>query len=306
MISKSEKPLCNFVTILLALFLCGGCVSLVDITGRALDGSAFAEKKVAVYRTEGTEAHEMREKAGEPQVAVYYWTGGMEVREVRNKAGEHSVVISLSRFPTMKIRGKAPDDRGEFYLTSLDYLGGNTYGWNEYRLDLSGSGNLLLSDTAATLWIPDEIEAIQISAGRIKRYDTRITGNDALISLRNRRERILALVEWMREQEDVPTVPERNYFERHWKPVLFPEMTAKKKRPENWQQENDQRVRAEDIRWNTGYTERIFPELLRDVRNSGTLLRDWEEALDWIYIEYNWERITQILAKEIILARAKR
>ena len=283
MISKHEKPLCNFVIILLALFLCGGCVSLVDITGRALDGSVSAEKKVAVYRTEG-----------------------MVVREVRNKAGEHSVVIALSQFPAMKIRGKAPDDQGELYLISLDYLGGNTYGWNEYRLDLSGSGSLLLSDTAATLSIPDEIEAIQISAGRIKRYDTRITGNDALISLRNRRERVLALVEWMREREDVPIAPERKDFEKYWKPILFPEITAKKKRPQNWRQENDRRVRAEDIRWNTGYTERIFPELLRDVRNSGTLLRDWEEALDWIYIEYNWERITQTLAKENILVRAKR
>jgi hypothetical protein len=229
----------------------------------------------------------------------------MELWEMRNKAGEHSVLITLRKFPTMKIRGSAPDERGEFTVTSLDYLGGGPHGWNEYRLDLSGTGNLVLGETTAALSIPDAIETVGISSGRIRRYDTRITGTEALTSLRNRHERIIAIAEWLNSPENpsAKAIDNQKEFEQYWKPILFPEITAKKKRPELWLQEGDRQVMAEDIRWNTSYTERVFPEVLRGVRDSGTMLRDWEEALDWLYIEYEWSRITESLSTETVLQK---
>jgi hypothetical protein len=225
---------------------------------------------------------------------------------VRNKAGYRSVLITLEQFPSIKIRGSAPDSRDTFHLTSLDYLGGNTHGWNEYRLDLSGSGNLVLGENTAVLSIPDEIITVEISSGRIRRFDTRIIGKEAITSLSNRRERILALTEWMHVCEDVPNNPGRDKFESYWKAVLFPELVSKKKRPEGWQQEGDSWVWAEDIRWNAGYTERVFPEEMRGIRDSGTMLRDWEEAFEWIYIEYEWSRITELLSQETILNKTKK
>ncbi|MDR0494049.1 MAG: hypothetical protein LBG95_00255 [Treponema sp.] len=267
----------------LAVLLLGGCVSLVEKTGQVVDGSAFAEKKTAAYRADG-----------------------MEINEMRSKAGERSVLITLKKFPAIKLRGSAPDETGAFFFTSLDYLGGNTHGWNEYRLDLSGSGNLVLGETSAALSVYDEIETVEITSGRIKRYDTRITGNDALSSLRNRRERILVLTEWMNGREDAPETKDAADFEKYWKPVLFPEMVKKKTRPEGWQREGDQWERAEDIRWNTSYTQRILPEILWSIRNSGTMLRDWEEALEWIYVEHEWSRITEMLTKETRLEKGKK
>ena len=259
----------------------------MDKTGQVLDGSAFDRKKTAVYRT-----------------------AGIELQQTRNRAGEHSVFITLRQFPTMKIRGSAPDERGEFQLVSLDYLGGSPHGWNEFRLDLSGSGNLLLGDTTATLSVSEEVETVGISSGRIRRYDTRITGTEALTNLRNRRERLLALAEWINNPENPLAAPAalntQNKFEDYWEPLLFPETTKKKKRPKDWQQEGDQWARAEDIRWNTSYTERVFPELLRNIRNSGTMLRDWEEAFDWLYIECEWARITETLSTETVLQKQKR
>jgi len=272
------------VVIFLAAFLCAGCTLLVEKTGRALDGSAFAEKKVATYRTDG-----------------------MELGEMRSKAGEHSLVITLSRFPSMKIRGASPNEQGEFTITSLDYLGGSTHGWNEYRLDLSGTGSLALGEDTATLSILDEIETVGISAGRIRRYDTRITGNEALTSLRNRHERIMAVAEWLNSPDNpsAKALDNQDQFEEYWKPILFPELARKKNRPADWRQEGDSWVRAEDIRWNASYTARVFPEVLRPVRDSGTMLRDWEEALDWLYIEYEWERITETLLGETVLQKKK-
>jgi hypothetical protein len=264
-------------------------VSLVEKAGQALDGSAFAEKKTAVYRARKDEGA----------------AADIELWEMRSKTGERSLVISLEQFPAMRLRLSAPDAEGGFFLSSLDYLGGSVSGWNEYRLDISGAGKLALGETFAALSIPEAPEPVQISGGKIHRYDTRITGSEALTLLRNRRERILALTEWMREREDAPRALDRDDFEDYWKPVIFPEMVSKKKRPAAWEQEGDTRVKAEDIRWNTGYTARVFGEQLGAVRNSGTLLRDWEEALEWIYLEYEWETITALLAQEIILKRTK-
>jgi len=276
-----------FLPVSLSVLICLSCVSMVEKTGQALDGSAFTEKQTAVYRT--------ARNAG----------GTMEIREMRNKAGDSSVVITLEQFPAMKIRAAAPDDQGIFQFMALDYRGGNIHGWNEYRLDLAGSGNLVLGETTARLSVPDEVHTIGISSGRIRRYDTRITGTDALSSLRNRYERILALAKWLNDHENLPAFNSQKTFEEYWKPVLFPETVSKKKRPADWRQENDQWVRAEYIRWNTGYTERVFPEMLWTIRNSGTMLRDWEEAAEWIYIEYEWDRIWELLARETLLDKKK-
>ena len=277
----------NMVFCIAALALCSSlislsCVSLMEGTGRVLDGSAFTEKKIALYRSE---------KIG--------------ITLVQNKAAERSVIIALSDFPMMKIRGTAPDENNEFFLTALEYLGGNVHGWNEYTLELSGDGELFLGETAV-ISINDEIEPVQITSGRIHRYDTRITGVEALSNLRNRRERIIAVVQWISSTEGVGNGQKIDDFEKYWKPRLFPEMVSKKNKPDGWLEEGDVFIKAEDIRWNTTYTERLFPEELWPVRNSGTLLRDWEEALYWIYLEYEWGNIKDTLSRRTTLNPAKK
>jgi hypothetical protein len=281
---KMKIRLCAII-FLSALF--GGCVSLMEKSGQALDGSAFAEKTVAVYRT------------------AKNTSTAMEIREVRNKAGEHSVIIMPGNYPAIKLRGSVPDENGEFHLTSLDYLGGNTNGWNEYRLEISGSGNMRLGGNSASFSIYPEVETFQISSGKIRRFDTRIIGTEALAGLNNRRERIIAVADWMKGGGGASPTADRDAFEDYWKPVLLPELVSRSKRPADWQREGDQWNRAEDIRWNTSYTERVFPELLREIRNTGTMLRDWEEALEWLFVEYEWDRITGMFSHETVLNKTK-
>jgi hypothetical protein len=266
--------------------VCLGCVSLVEITGRALDGSAFAEKKIARYQSREKEA-------------------GMEVLEARNRAGETSLIVTLKHFPAIKFRGTGPDAEGKFWVTALEYLAGNVSGWNEYSMELSGEGTFTANEAGAVFSLEPELERVQISQGKIRRYDTRITGVEALTNLRNRGQRIDALVEWMEVQERPSDVHDRKSFENYWKPVLFPEICAKRKRPPDWQMDGDIWARAEDIRWNQSYTARLFPEELRPVRDSGTLLRDWEEALEWIYLQYEWETLTEQLSRQTALKRVK-
>jgi hypothetical protein len=260
----------------------------MESAGRIIDGSAFVEKQIALYRALENDGN----------------AADMELAVMENKEGQQSILISVNKFPMMKIRGSMPDVTGNFYLTSQEYLSGNVHGWNEFTLELLGAGNLFLREEAVMV-ITEEIETVQITAGRIHRYDTRITGSDALAGLRNRRERVTALVEWMFSMEAPSRRQTLKEFEKYWKPVLFPEMVSKSKRPYGWQQEGDIYIKAEDIRWNTGYTDRTFKEELKPVRNSGTLLRDWEEAISWIYLEYEWENIVKLLSQEITFTKIK-
>jgi len=275
-----------FILVILTFFIFN-CVSLVEKTGQALDGSAFKFKTISAYSTSS------KNNKQKPEI---------KISVVENKSKEKLITITIEEFPMLKLWGSYPDEKGAFSLTELEFLAGNTHGWNEYSLELMGTGNLKLGDTA--VFKIEEIESVQVTKGRIQRYDTRLTGNEALSALRNRRERIIAVTEWMASLSLAKgqTVEQ---FEEYWQPVLFPEMVSKEKRPDGWIQDGDVFKNAENIRWNTGYTERKFPEELRIIRNSGTLLRDWEEALYWIYMAYEWENIVELLSREYILTKNK-
>jgi hypothetical protein len=263
----------------------------MEKVGRTIDGSASSEKKVSVYR-----AYKKKGAAEDMAVTV-----------IKNKASEKSVLITLDKFPMMRLRCSMPDENGMFFLNSLEYLSGSVHGWNEYSMEILGSGSLFFTDTCVMEIIGD-IEQIQISSGRIQRYDTRITGAQALTSLRNRNERITAATVWMAafDAPEKQTIKDIDDFENFWKPILFPELVSKKIRPDGWLMEGDLFVKNEDILWNTGYTERIFLEDLHPVRNSGTMLRDWEETLSWLYLSYEWENIKDILSQKIVLQSVKK
>jgi len=279
----------GFLVIFILLF--GGCISVMEKAGRTIDGSASSEKKVSVYRAD--------KKKGTAE--------DMAVTIIKNKMSQQSVLITIDKYPMMRLRGSMPDENGVFSLNSLEYLSGSFHGWNEYSMEILGTGFLSFTD-ACVLEIKGEIEQIQISSGRIQRYDTRLTGAQALTSLRNRNERIIATTAWMAalDAPEKQTIKDIKDFGTFWKPILFPEMVTKKKRPDGWLKEGDIFVKNEDIRWNTGYTERVFQEELYPVRNSGTMLRDWEETLSWLYLSYEWENIKDILSKKIVLQSVKK
>jgi hypothetical protein len=98
-------------------------------------------------------------------------------------------------------------------------------------------------------------------------------------------------------------------FKEFWEPILFPETVAAKKRPPEWAAaaEGGRWQRGEDIAWSVDYTEALFAseasENLMPVRNSGTLLRDWEEALPWIFLQFEWDAIMESLLSEVRLTK---
>jgi hypothetical protein len=216
---------------------------------------------------------------------------------MQGKDGESFIEITNSQWPGLALRGSVPGTDGSFHLTGAHILSPHASGWNEFNYELLGSG-IFSSGQGATgvLQIEETPERVQISSGRIRLKSRRLTGNTALVPLRNRRERILALTGWMAEWQASTGASayfdNQKEFEKYWKSLLFPELVSEKKQPQNYSSmKNAGWNRADSVKWNLAYTESLLPEALWEFRNSGALLRDWEEALPWIFMEYSWDTI---------------
>jgi len=264
------------------VFLLAGCTSLIQKGGEALEGNAFSEKVTALYSSGGEEK----------EVKI-------ELKEMQGKDGEGFIEITSSQWNGLALRGSVPDKDGSFQLKEAHILSPHVSGWNEFNYELLGSGSFLSGQEAGgVLRIDETPERVQISSGKIRLKSRRLTGNTALAALRNRRERILSLTEWMGEWHEKTGYS--NYFENqkefdeYWKSLLFPELVPAEKRPQNYSSINAGSAewnRADGVKWNLSYTRSILPEALWEFRNSGALLRDWEEALPWIFMEYSWGAI---------------
>ncbi|MDR0638475.1 MAG: hypothetical protein LBG27_06190 [Spirochaetaceae bacterium] len=153
-------------------------------------------------------------------------------------------------------------------------------------------------------YIADE-GIVAITAGALRRDDTVIKGEEALGILRNRLNRINALTEWMTSSSYARRSDTQKDFEAYWRTVLLPETVSRKKRPALFPAENTAvsgdaaAPYAEGYRWNTAYTALLFPTNeneenaenaenaeLAKMRDSGAMLRDFDEAALWIYFQY--------------------
>jgi hypothetical protein len=270
---QTKRMLLFILPVLVSL---SACTALVNRAGEILEGNKV--KVLEIFRTPGKKKEDKKRR--------------IEVRLIRvNETGLEALEIEGALFPGFRLRAALPNEDGETAFSSLEFLSSSLDGWNEFSLELFGSGSFVVEGNTAVLKIAEAPERVEIREGRIRLNEKHFTGDGALSSLRSRRVRILALSEWMESQEEIPAFGNQAAFESFWKPWLFPELVSNKKKPLDWRLENDEFVWADSIHWNRSYTERVFPEELWEYRNSGALLRDWEEAAAWIFVEYAWDVI---------------
>ncbi|MDR2796227.1 MAG: hypothetical protein LBB47_05915 [Spirochaetaceae bacterium] len=268
-----------FVFILLASS-CRSISGLVNGAGRVVDGSAFAEKTIKTYKsTDKT----------------------VSFRLVSLKDGGRQCVFSLNKLPFIQFYGTEPDETGLFFVTRAHFLFSNSGGWLEGDIDASGMGLIVTPGVQAEFSLQAPVNLTEVKQGGIKRYDRRLYGDRALAELRGREGRIQLVTEWMREWFPPATLATQHDFENYWRPILLPETVSKKLRPPRYdelnaaQNGNAEYSYGEGIKWNTAYTRELFPEHLQQFRDSGSLLRDWEEAVSWFYMDYYWNIIIRDL-----------
>lgn len=125
---------------------------------------------------------------------------------------------------------------------------------------------------------------------KIRYKDTYLIGNDAITALNNRLLRIDAINEVIKENSSTASY---SAFQEACGSLLFPEK-YRKSAERKMLNKDSQKVFGDGTNWNVEYTQKVFPEYMWEARNSGTLYRDWEEALDLIYVTYTWDNMFDI------------
>jgi hypothetical protein len=147
-------------------------------------------------------------------------------------------------------------------------------GWTE--ADFSASGTLTLPPLtdSAPMTLTGTVTVAYAISGTIRYRDTIVYGEQATALLNRRLERIKSVTAYLLT---VPGASDAD-FEKTAGRILFPEIYGYPKGKSksgrgkaNWRS-------GEGFLWDAGYSGRAFPRELQDVRNSGTLYRDWEET----------------------------
>ena len=199
--------------------------------------------------------------------------------------------ISWGKRGAYTLSGQAEQLDGSSYsvtLERLDWFNNWQDGWTEASVPLEGK--LLLSEAGGS-WTASKIEKpvpARTSAAQIRHRNTILEGNQAADLFDRRLERVRATAAWLASESSFSPADGNQFFARAGK-VLFPEQNGY---PEGTGQSavNAEFKAGEGMKWNRTYTEQSIPEHLREVRDSGTLWRDWEESRELFYIAYTWEK----------------
>lgn len=278
------KNLMAIICVSAALFAPLSCRILsgvADKGGGLLDGSAFAEKNIEKFTSE------------DKRIVFRLFTARDGTR--------HSALV-LRDVPHIQFYGTPPDEAGAFSITRVRFLSSNPDGWLEGDMTAEGSGSFVrVGDGKAAFFIDGGISLGALTAGAIRFSDRRLHGESALSELEARKERLLYLIAWMRER-NAPFFETQKDFEAYWRPILLPETVKPKLRPARYTELSAEPAavfaEAEGYKWNTAYTRGLLPENLRPLRDSGTLLRDWEEASAWLYAGCQWETTVERRLRE--------
>jgi hypothetical protein len=155
--------------------------------------------------------------------------------------------------------------------------------------------------------VEDELSLWDVVSGGIRYYDTYYRGDDGLRKVKNRVDRMVEVTRFLKEERDfLPfygDIIEETSYGRGFAPdvvsYLFPETKKRFKRKDRnrifsemnslYESSGPEKVFGSDMYWRTGYSEKILPEHLVPLRNTGTLWRDYEEAAELFYSIYNLE-----------------
>ncbi len=198
--------------------------------------------------------------------------------------------LSDPQKPRVRIEGYPEKDVTDCQSLRVEYIHWFSNwkdGWTEAVL--RAEGNLCIKTDSAKPGIRENMRILSVDYARI-RYKDNILGNDEGIKTFQRRlSRIEAAVAWLSDTAGERKPMQEKEFTAWAGKNLFPEIYGY---PEGFSASKpgkDSRIRGEGIRWDTVWTTNRFPRELQEVRNSGTLYRDWEETTSLFYFLYTWE-----------------
>ncbi len=205
-----------------------------------------------------------------------------------------------------------PDTEGRGWILHIDELiWFNTWaqGWTEVRFSAWGSFRLESVNQGWRLKILEPPHVGTVNEASIRYRNDYFYGDEARNKVQNRWNRIEALTDFLRSVLRQRTYTQRLAtpgnencaFENDLRSLVFPELYGyRKEYPDPGAGRNDFHL-AENYRWNTLYSLTYLPEKLRKVRDTGTLLRDYEESPGLIYLSYLWSSLWDEVVPRLIL-----
>ena len=154
------------------------------------------------------------------------------------------------------------------------------------------------------------IEIVAVEDVKIRYRDTIIEHDAAVRQFQGRSDRIAAAVEILKENGSLfwSSEAEIKYprysikgslkekgFVNAVQQLFFPELFGYVS--PYIQSEKEEFIRADEYSWDAGYTKKVFPEHFHEVRNSGTIYRDWIESKRYFYFLY---RYNEVFGKEAV------
>ncbi len=181
-------------------------------------------------------------------------------------------------------------DNFEYFF---NWNGGWTHGKHEsggqvsFKIDQSGN--------IANPKLNNEVFIGDVISGQSRYSDTIYEGTRGQELLKNRVDRINAVNQFLHGLNlpdfylyDLFDKDQNISFYNATKHILFPELYSYLNKDYIVDLNTTFQI-ADSIGWNTNYTDALFPDHLKGVRNSGSIFKDYEEALKLFQILYNME-----------------
>ncbi|MBN2546900.1 MAG: hypothetical protein JXB50_13955 [Spirochaetes bacterium] len=201
-----------------------------------------------------------------------------------------------------------------FDINEIRLFGSWPNGWTEGFCEAYGKIVFKKKDNTYFSKVIDNLEIFEIKSGGIRYIDNFYIDNDGAKKVKERIERSQKLIDFLKTKNFDKfygnPLKDTKYgisFKKATHVYLFPEtkgfggLERKKLLPDiyykntttNTDLTDDKTKRtskyqfAQGYLWNKDYTSRVFPEDLQALRNTGSLWRDYEEAIQIIFTLYN-------------------
>jgi hypothetical protein len=166
-------------------------------------------------------------------------------------------------------------------LSSLRWFNNGLNGWTDASFFLDGTLLLEKSDHGWILKAPSLPVVEGVARASVRYFDTFLLGNKAAEQLSARWDRIEAVTAYLRDQFPDGWIDDQTLVSR----FLFPEIYgyAANESP------GKERVTVDSVDWDKNYTAAHFPARLAPLRESGIMLRDYQESPGLWRLLYHWK-----------------
>jgi|GEM_PF-2055078 len=196
------------------------------------------------------------------------------------------------------------NDELEFDVKKIKFMTSWHNGYTEGECTAAGKIIFKKKDGYYESMVSDNFEILDVTKGEI-RYDIYyFKGKEGIKRFKNRLDRISETVDFLKTKKLKEFYRNARYktefgesFKKDAEVILFPELfgfkylSKKNLLDKNFDFKDldlsNDVVLSDEMVWRKSYTKDVFPESLQAVRNSGSMYKDFEEALDIFFVLYN-------------------